>query len=643
MKKLMLIFFMHFLMMHVGLAQNSLADSLKRKLAIAKQDTSRLMLMNKLTYYYRLTKPDSAFSYNNKALQLAQKIHSPYWDASTFISSGFVYRETGNLPKALELATSALRISKEGHFATEEGAYILLGTIYHDLNEQRKALMYSGEALKMIQKRKGEKSQALLNIGLCYLELNENDAAKRYLDFGYEAFNSENIENKTYLWRDFGQLQLNQGNYPLALNYLKKSVQAASDHSDNRNAAFSYVEIAIVFEKTRQADSVIFYAKIALEHAQAGPFNLFVLKATGLLANAYELKGDFKNALIYEKLAATTKESLFGAGNIKAMQLITEQEQQHQRQIEITKQAYQNKLWRYGLLTGVVVLLVIAFILFRNNRQKHKANEVLANTLKNLQQTQTQLIQSEKMASLGELTAGIAHEIQNPLNFVNNFSEVSVELLQELKDEAAAGNKDEVIAIADDLTQNLEKISHHGKRADFIVKGMLQHSRVGTGEKQQTDINKLADEYLRLAYHGLRAKDKNFNAELITNFDETLPIVNAVQQDISRVLLNLFNNAFYAVNEKKKTASADYKPEVTVSTSSTGKEIVIMVKDNGNGIPDAIKDKIMQPFFTTKPTGEGTGLGLSLSYDIVVKGHGGSISIDSRESEGAEFVVNIPI
>ena len=260
-----------------------------------------------------------------------------------------------------------------------------------------------------------------------------------------------------------------------------------------------------------------------------------------------------------------------------------------------------------------------------------------------LKQTQTQLIQAEKMASLGELTAGIAHEIQNPLNFVNNFSEVSIELVDEMQSELKNGDKEEAIAISDDIKQNLEKIRHHGKRADGIVKGMLEHSRSGTGEKQPTDLNALADEFLKLSYHGLRAKDKNFNAEIISDFDFSLPKAGVSQQDIGRVLLNLFNNAFYAVNQKLKAADPSYQPTIQVTTFAPplggwG----ISVRDNGNGIPEAIRDKIMQPFFTTKPTGEGTGLGLSLSYDIVVKGHGGTITVDSRENEYTEFVITIP-
>ena len=275
--------------------------------------------------------------------------------------------------------------------------------------------------------------------------------------------------------------------------------------------------------------------------------------------------------------------------------------------------------------------------------QVNERTAELNKSLNDLKATQTQLIQSEKMASLGELTAGIAHEIQNPLNFVNNFSDVSIELLTELKEEEEKGNKEDVVAIADDLTQNLEKIRHHGRRADAIVKGMLQHSRASSGQKEPTDLNALADEYLRLAYHGLRAKDKEFNAELVTNFDKTLPKVNAVPQDIGRVLLNVINNAFYAVQQRGKTAGTDYKPEIAIITSTENGNAVVLVRDNGNGIPDAIKDKIMQPFFTTKPTGEGTGLGLSLSYDIVVKGHGGSINVGSVEGEFTEFIVKIPI
>ena len=282
--------------------------------------------------------------------------------------------------------------------------------------------------------------------------------------------------------------------------------------------------------------------------------------------------------------------------------------------------------------------------------QKRKAieesNEALKKSMEELKAAQAQLIQSEKMASLGELTAGIAHEIQNPLNFVNNFSEVSQELVKEMNDELAVGNWQLAKEISEDIEQNLEKILHHGKRAEAIVKGMLQHSRTSTGQKELTDINALADEYLRLSYHGFRAKDKSFNADFKLEADETLPKIEVVPQDIGRVLLNLINNAFYGVNEKAKQNIDGYKPEVIVKTSlippSGGGGAYISVSDNGPGIPSSIKDKIFQPFFTTKPTGQGTGLGLSLSYDII-KSHGGELKVETTEGLGSEFIIKLPV
>jgi signal transduction histidine kinase/ketosteroid isomerase-like protein len=268
---------------------------------------------------------------------------------------------------------------------------------------------------------------------------------------------------------------------------------------------------------------------------------------------------------------------------------------------------------------------------------RKKAEEAL----QELQVTQKQLIQSEKMASLGELTAGIAHEIQNPLNFVNNFSEVNLELIDEMKTELNQGNTSDALEITDMLGQNLEKIAHHGKRADSIVKSMLQHSNKSSGEKEPVDINALVDEYLRLSYHGLRAKDKSFNAIMETHFDPAAGKINVAGQDIGRVLLNLFNNAFYAVNEKKKTADDSYQPTVQVTTTRSESGIEIKIKDNGTGIPEKALEKIYQPFFTTKPTGEGTGLGLSLSYDIITKGHGGEMKVETKEGEGSEFIIII--
>ncbi len=275
-----------------------------------------------------------------------------------------------------------------------------------------------------------------------------------------------------------------------------------------------------------------------------------------------------------------------------------------------------------------------------------ETNAALQKSLEELKAAQAQLIQSEKMASLGELTAGIAHEIQNPLNFVNNFSEVSKELLDEMKTELDLGNTADAKEIAADVIQNLEKINHHGKRADAIVKGMLQHSRSSSAVKEPTDINALVDEYTRLCYHGLRAKDKSFNAIIKTEFDPSLQPINIIPQDIGRVVLNLLTNAFYVVDEKKNASTGSaghpYDPTVSISTKKLGDKIEIKVSDNGNGIPQKVLDKIFQPFFTTKPTGQGTGLGLSLSYDIV-KAHGGELKVETKEGEGSTFIIHLPI
>ena len=309
--------------------------------------------------------------------------------------------------------------------------------------------------------------------------------------------------------------------------------------------------------------------------------------------------------------------------------------------------------WAYVLyailfiIAGYIVYRYQKYYIVKRERERSQQKELvqareIEKAYKELKTTQAQLIQSEKMASLGELTAGIAHEIQNPLNFVNNFSEVNSELIDEMQQELKAGNNDEAITISNNIKENQEKINHHGKRADAIVKGMLQHSRSSSGVKEPTDINALANEYLRLAYHGLRAKDKSFNATMKTHFDESIGKISIIPQDIGRVILNLITNAFYVVDEKKKEVGDNYEPTVSISSKKMGDKVEISVKDNGNGIPQNVMDKIFQPFFTTKPTGQGTGLGLSLSYDIV-KAHGGELRVETKKGEGSDFIIKLSI
>jgi len=363
------------------------------------------------------------------------------------------------------------------------------------------------------------------------------------------------------------------------------------------------------------------------------------------LAALYERLGQDDQARMAYKSFISLQDSLL-ADQSKFRTISFETEQQiTDNEIAIAKLANANKLSvqsRNFTIGIALLLLILAVSIYYRFQSKRKANLLLEKTLSDLRSTQSQLIQSEKMASLGELTAGIAHEIQNPLNFVNNFSEVNKELVGELVEEVGKGNIAEIKSLAADIRDNSEKISHHGKRADTIVKGMLQHSRSGNGQKLPTDINALCDEYLRLAYHGLRARDNSFNVATKTDFDAGIGNINIVAQDIGRVVLNLINNAFYTVSERKKSGETGYEPCVEISTKREHGKILIAVKDNGTGIPQKVLDKIFQPFFTTKPTGQGTGLGLSLSYDIV-KAHGGELTVQSTEGEGSFFIMQLPL
>ncbi|HSZ87092.1 MAG TPA: ATP-binding protein, partial [Puia sp.] len=406
--------------------------------------------------------------------------------------------------------------------------------------------------------------------------------------------------------------------------------------------------LAYISEGYGQRDSSIYYAKESLRVTDSTRVMTGIISAARFLSKVYEQSNEHES-LYYLKKAAVANDSVFNLEKNNQVQDLSYNELMRQKDKEESEIQYQNNIKLYGSVTGLFVLIIFAIVLLRNNKQRKKANTVLQyqkeeiqTTLSELRSAQAQLIQSEKMASLGELTAGIAHEIQNPLNFVNNFSEVNKELFAEMNEEMNKGNYDEAKIIAKDIEANEEKINHHGKRAEAIVKGMLQHSRSGTGVKEPVNINAIANECLKLSYQSVRSKDKYFEVRLQTDFDESIEKVPLIQQDIVRVLINLFNNAFYAVNEKRLMQTNGYEPVISVSTKKTGDKIFIAVTDNGNGIPQKMIDKIFQPFFTTKPTGQGTGLGLSLSYDIV-KAHGGEIKVETKENEGSEFIIELPI
>jgi two-component system NtrC family sensor kinase len=651
-------------------AQQHLPDSTIKALKNATNDSLRYRANVQAYLYCEEINRDSALYYVGKTLLLTRKNNRMLLVAWSLASKSYQLTTIGRYAEALKCLLQAFEIAQDPQndnnswflnqrVTPEKNRLLTLALVHHMFGvlmyrtqNTEQTIFHFKEAKRIAQEINNPTRVMLadMNLGKVYISLNKIDSA---LVFENEAKDiTLKIGSKKYLghiFSCFGDIALKQGNKTKAKQFYYEGVNAATEQNNIADLNWNYLKLTNFYLAEKEKDSSLYFAeKMFATLKSIGPntnqqVNIGV--AYDNLYKSYKLTKQLDSAFKYAGLALAAKDSIYNnrIGSLAQFQNLSFKEQLRLQQLEKEKDAYQSTVRTYALLAGLGVFLIIAIILYRNNLQKHKANKVLATALTNLKATQTQLIQSEKMASLGELTAGIAHEIQNPLNFVNNFSEVNKEMVEELEDELKKGNVEEALAIAADIKGNEEKINHHGKRADFIVKGMLQHSRTSTGEKQLTDINILADEFFRLSYHGLRAKDKAFNAELVTRFDEKLPKVNIAQQDIGRVLLNLFNNAFYAVNQKQKTAGPDYKPEVTVSTSIEKNNLIIKVRDNGNGIPDAIKDKIMQPFFTTKPTGEGTGLGLSLSYDIVVKGHNGKIDIDSEEGEGSEFIITMSI
>jgi two-component system NtrC family sensor kinase len=636
------------------------SDSLRRELAKAKDDTTRILLQSRLSESYRSAKPDSALLLAEEAFNESRRINYPRGEANALIVSSVLQRELGNLSSALDAGIKALRIARENALRYEEiFALIRISNVYIYARNFTKALSYIREAEKKLEDSPFDFFGRINKLFLADIHEQQDqlDSAQFYVNQvgGENTFTGEGA----FYYRILGNISVKKENIPVAIGHYLKSAQFSLNRGDFRSAATSYNHLARAYQKLNQRDSAIYYAREGLKLGEMLSYRNRILTSGKLLAELYE-NTDPAEALRYYKLASAAEDSLYGPERVQKLQAITLEEQERQREESEKTLAYRNRMRLYALLTGLGFLLVIAVLLFRNNRHKQKAFELLTHqkketdiqrakaekSLEELKSTQALLIQSEKMASLGELTAGIAHEIQNPLNFVNNFSEVSIELAAELKEALDQSiqpgiNRNNLDSLINALVLNQQKINQHGRRADSIVKGMLQHSRSSTGQMEPTDINSLVDEYMRLSYHGLRARDNSFSAILETHFDPTLEKINALPQDLGRVLLNLFTNAFYSVAQKKKL-NPDFEPQVCVSTKNADGMVVIRVHDNGMGIPENLMNKIYQPFFTTKPTGKGTGLGLSLSYDIITKGHGGKLKAETKENEFAEFIIEIP-
>ena len=650
-------------------AQSS-PDSLRQALKTATTDSAKWSILINLCGYYLEDNADSTLKYADQALLIARANDRKINESNCLRMRGAALSALGKYAESFGAYQEALKIAEDPNnessawknnlFSFNQNRLDNLGYIHLNIGFRRgysdstdQQMFHFQKALQLSEEVNDTVLRGFASWGLAlryYLPFGKLDSALTLLNAAEQIFQRYDIKSYlAYVYLNKSEIDAAKGNKNNQLYYIHKALEVLSGQNNTTASGLAYANLTKYYLQEKQKDSSLYYAKknvvFKLSRGSKDIGGVYLL-----LSQSYELQHETDSAFKYQGLALTAIDSLDAANakNLSDFQKKSFKDQMRVRDLEQEKASYQNNIRTNVLLGGLFTLLVIAFFLFRNNRQKQKANKQIAeqkekveSTLTQLQSTQAQLIQSEKMASLGELTAGIAHEIQNPLNFVNNFSEVNTELIGEMQQEMDKGNYEDAKAISNDIKENELKINQHGKRADAIVKGMLQHSQKSSGQKEPTDINKLTDEYLRLSYHGLRAKDNSFNATLKTDFDATIGNINVIPQDIGRVILNLINNAFYVVGEKKKSGIEGYEPTVSVITKKIGDKVEIKVADNGNGISQKIVDKIFQPFFTTKPTGQGTGLGLSLSYDIV-KAHGGELKVETKEGEGTTFIVRFP-
>jgi two-component system, NtrC family, sensor kinase len=665
------------LILHAVYSQDQkVADSLKIVYNEGMlNDTGRLELLRQLSFN-EVKDLNLSLKYAEELINLSIKTGNNKFLHSGYFQKGNKKRLFGDLEEALHAYIKSAEFARLENNARGEGnAYGAIADIYSISNNHPNARLYYSKAIAILRESNDSVALAssILNAGEEFLNSQIYDTAYMHFKESQIIFEKLNyLTGKAYSIGNIGMVYANTGESILAEKNIKEAIEILEELADYYPICVYLISLADIYIVRGEEHAALNYALKSLTLAQEYGLKEQIRDANLKLSELYERSGNPADSYKYYKNYIIYRDSINNIKIVQSMANLRTDFEVSQKQIEVDRLNRQKQNQRWWLITIVIILfstLVLLYMFYRNNKIKQKANALLQEqkkkvetTLTNLKATQSQLIHSEKLASLGALTAGIAHEIQNPLNFVNNFAEVSNEMMDEMKEELAEGSRqlaegsretgEEKLKLAEeiarDIKQNLEKISHHGKRAESIVKGMLLHSRGSSGHKDPTDINALCDEYLRLSYHGFRAKDKSFNAEYLSEFDPNLPKINVVPQDIGRVLLNLINNAFYAVQVKTHGGASlqqtptPYNPTVMVSTKNLGDRIEISVKDNGPGIPPEIVDKIFQPFFTTKPTGQGTGLGLSLAYDIV-KAHGGEIRIESKNGEGTEFIVQLPI
>jgi len=666
-----------FITMGVSAQDQKVADSLAR---IYQQniltDTAKLELLRNLSFN-ETRDLKKGVEYAEELIRLSEQTGNNIYLRRGYYLKGTKKRLQGHLEEALDAYLKSAKVARKSHHLKAEAeAYSAIADSYNVANNPTTAKYYYNKAIITLRQSKPESQEDSINLasvlnnaGDAFLRSKNYDSALLYSMEAKSIFDKVNyLSGKGYSLGNIGMVYASVGKNDLAEKSMNEAIRILEGAQDYYPICVYLISMADVYMSKGDNQSALNYTLRSLHLAEQYGLKEQVAGASLKLSELYEKTGNVSEAFKYYKNHIAYRDSISNIMTERKMADLRYNFGMSQKQTEVNllsqqKRNQRNLLISLGVILGLTI--IILGILLKNNQNKQKAYKILnlqkqeteeqkakaEGALNELQVTQKQLIQSAKMASLGELTAGIAHEIQNPLNFVNNFSEVSVELLGELIEgtvnKLTASDKARADEIINDLADNLKKIGHHGKRADSIVKGMLQHSRVSAGKKELTDINALSDEYLRLCYHGLRAKDNTLTISIETSFDNNIEKLLIVPQDLGRVLLNIYNNAFYSVHQKTKLNIKGYEPKVSLTTKGIVKDgelkaVQIRIRDNGMGISDKILNKIYQPFFTTKPAGQGTGLGLSLSYDIIINEHEGQLNIETKEGEFAEFIIELP-
>ena len=647
------------------------ALKLCRRLHDEKSEGS--ILMRLATLYRRQASYRQARRYTKQAQELYARRGDRAGMGVTYLQLSFIESEQSNLTGALRAAMHGLQYAEQvGDKVTQVRLQVALGSVYVQLGNYTDALPVLRATLKNAEalNDKHMVASALNLLGNTHQQLKNWAQAQAYFLRSVQLNRQlGDLQSATIDEINLSDLYGQQNNHAQALAYGLQARASARANHDSYNLPPAELALARAYLNTQQLDSAIGLAQRGFRLSQALHNNENLRNGSDILAQAFARRGQFAQAYEYQRLWAAYQDSLSGEDiqrRTSALRYGFELEKK-QDQIALLTQGRQlaaqkadrQRQEMHGLLAGLLGVLLLVALLARNIYLKHRANRVLKlksdliieqrdnldHTLTELKLTQGQLVQSEKMVALAALMAGVAHEIQNPLNFVNNFSEVSLELLAELKQEHGQPNRDPEFeaSLLDDLGQNMAKVHQHGSRASAIVKGMLEHSHVHTGRRQAVDLNALVRDYLRLAYHSLQAKHRDFTVAHSFELDHSLGLLHLEPQEVGRVLLNLFTNAYYAMHQKVMLLGTAYQPTLSVSTRRRGSNVELHVRDNGTGIAPAVLEKVFDPFFTTKPPGDGTGLGLSLSYDTVTKGYGGQLTVQSKESEYTEFTVRLPI